>query len=105
MREHFPDVQMARRDWIVAADGNGLRVAVLRGLVDRFVGSEDLLVEVNRRIGDFLPVDDAMGFVSRHVGQGEIRICDRQFRGFVVVALNGVATGWESDRPLRSAQD
>jgi hypothetical protein len=32
--------------------------------------------------------------VREHVGQGEIRVADREVTAFVVVAADGVATGW-----------
>jgi len=44
--------------------------------------------------------NSAVDFVAKHVGQGEIRITDRQFRGFVVVAANGVATGWAAEKSI-----
>ena len=94
MHQHFPEVRAATRDWVVAADENGLRHEVVRGLMSKYIAAEELLVEVHRRIGDFLPAEAAVDFVAKHVGQGEIRISDRDFKGFVVVAVNGVAAGW-----------
>ena len=32
--------------------------------------------------------------MRNRIGQGEIRITDRSFQDFVVVAVNGAATGW-----------
>jgi len=100
MLEHFPEVRPAARDWIVAADEGGLRDEVVRDLVSRHIPADELLVEVHRRVGDFLAVEAAFAFVAKHVGQGEIRITDRQFRGFVVVAANGVATGWAAEKSI-----
>ncbi len=53
-----------------------------------------MLVEANRKVGDLLPKHAALEFVATHVGQGDIRLTNRDFNGFVVVARNGVATGW-----------
>ena len=96
MRERFPEVKAASRTWVVVADERGLRHDVLAELVERHIPAGDLLVELHRKIGDFLPRPSALAFVAAHVGQGEIRLADREFNGFVVVAANGVATGWSA---------
>jgi hypothetical protein len=93
MQEHFPEVQSASREWVVVADEHGLRSSVLSPLLERYVAAGDLLVEVHRKVGGFMPMQAAVAFVAKHLGQGEIRVADRDFTGFVVVAVNGVATG------------
>jgi hypothetical protein len=98
MQEHFPEVQTASCEWVVAADEHGLRSSVLGALLEKYVPAGDLLVEVHRKVGDFLPMQAAMVFVAEHLGQGEIRVADREFTGFVVVAVNGVATGWSAKK-------
>ena len=72
----------------------GLRLKVLAALIDDHVRADEVLVEANRKVGDLLPRQAALEFVATHVGQGEIRLTNRDFNGFVVVAQNGVATGW-----------
>jgi hypothetical protein len=94
MRQKFPEVRAIDRDWVVAADESGLRREVVRGLIAKYIVADELLVEVHRRVGDFLSVEAAIDLVAEHVGQGEIRISDREFTGYVVVAVNGVAAGW-----------
>ena len=86
----------ASREWLVVSDEKGLRVAVLAALIDEHVRSDDVLVEANRKVGDLLPRQAALEFVAAHVGRGEIRLSNRDFNGFVVVAQNGVATGWRT---------
>jgi hypothetical protein len=98
MQKHFPEVQSASREWVIAADEHGLRSSVLGALLERYVPASDLLIEVHRKIGDFLPMQAAVAFVAEHLGQGEIRVADREFTGFVVVAVNGVATGWSAKK-------
>ncbi|URI05823.1 hypothetical protein MW290_07660 [Aquincola tertiaricarbonis] len=93
MVKHFPEVQAASRSWIVAADEHGLRTNVLADLLDQHVPPGDLLVEVHRKLGDCLPRRQAVDFVAAHIGKGNIRITDRAFRGFLVVAAHRVATG------------
>lgn len=80
MHQHFPEVRAGTRDWVVAADENGLRHGVVSDLVAKYIPADELLVEVHRRVGDFLPIEAAVDFVAKHVGQGEIRISDREFQ-------------------------
>lgn len=99
MRKHFPTAGEATWVWVNIADQDGLREAELLKLLDEYIPSELLLVEVHRKVAAFLPKADVIRFVCEHLGEGNIRICDRAFHGFVVVATNGVAAGWS---PLRA---
>ncbi len=95
MKEHFPPVDAVTRTWINLWERDGtVRTDNLTALVDAHIQADDLLIEVNRKLGDFLEKEHAIKFISEHIGQGEIRITDRSFQGFVVVAVNGAATGW-----------
>jgi uncharacterized protein len=97
MSQRFPAIMGASREWLVVADEKGLRFEVLAALIDDHVRTEEVLVEANRKTGDMLLKQAALEFVAAHVGQGEIRIANRDFNGFVVVAQSGVATGWTAD--------
>lgn len=66
----------------------------IEALLAEHVRSPEALVEVHRKLGALLPIEEAARFAAAHIGEGEIRIADRDFTGFVVVARNGVATGW-----------
>jgi hypothetical protein len=96
----FPRVDAHVRDWcnLVERDG-ALRTDVLARLIDSHIRGHDLLVWVSRKIGGYLPKDEAIQFIAEHIGQGEIKIADRQFSGFVVVAMSGVGTGWQHLSP------
>ena len=94
MRNHFPASGEATWVWVNVADQDGLREERLMKLLDEYIPSELLLVEVHRKVAASLPKASVIQFVSEHLGQGNIRICDRGFHGFVVVATNGVAAGW-----------
>ena len=89
MRQNFPPIEHALREWAVVADGGQIEA-----LIADYVRSSEALVEVNRKLGALLPIAEAARFAAGHIGEGEIRIADREFSGFVVVAQNGVATGW-----------
>lgn len=68
----------------------------IEALIAEHVRSPEALVEVHRKLGALLPIGEAARFAVTHIGEGEIRIADRAFTGFVVVAQNGVATGWRT---------
>ena len=99
MRKHFPSTGQATWAWVNVADRSGLREKDLLGLLDEYIPSEHLLVEAKRNVAAFLPKADVIQFVCEHLGEANIRICDREFRGFVVVATNGVAAGWSPLQP------
>jgi len=99
MRLHFPAVSGQHRGWKNVAEAWGVREDDIRQLMDQHIHAADVLVEVHRRIGSYLPKDEAVKFIAQHIGQGEIRVADRDFTGFVVVAVNGVATGWKAGDP------
>jgi len=98
MRKHFPQTDAASRTWANIVERDELQEAELIRLLDKFIPGEKVLVEVHRKLGGYLSKQEAVSFVAAHVGQGEIRIADRAFSGFVVVAHNGVATGWVEKR-------
>lgn len=103
MRERFPSVEAANCGWVVIADDNGLRPAVLDALLTTHVAGSDLLVELHRKCGAMLARQEVTAFVARYLGQGDIRISDREFTGFVLVAASGVATGWSASQPEANA--
>jgi hypothetical protein len=95
MKENFPKVDAVARTWVNLLERNGaVRTEALSALLDKHIRADDLLVEVHRKLGDYLGKKQALKFVEEHIGQDEIRITDRSFQGFVVIAVNGAATGW-----------
>ncbi|SFJ79943.1 hypothetical protein SAMN05192543_11174 [Paraburkholderia megapolitana] len=94
MQKHFPPVNAASRAWKNIVEHEELQQNELLCLLDDFICAEQVLVEVHRKLGDYLSKKEAVAFVAMHVGEGEIRIADREFHGFVVIAHNGVASGW-----------
>lgn len=81
-------------DWENMHDGRAPRLVELSEMPVRYIKSSEVLVEVHRKLGAFLPIDEAVTFIGSHIGEGQIRVADRQFTSFIVVALNGVAAGW-----------
>ncbi len=73
---------------------HGADQALIEAILNKHIGAPEVVVEVHRRLGDMLPKREAVAFISAHIGEGQIRVADRRFTSFVVVAHNGVATGW-----------
>lgn len=97
MTAHFPPVELATLDWVNVLEADGtIRREILGNLIDRFIRAEDILVEVHRKLGDLKQRDQVIPYVQEHVGKGQIRIADRDFCGYVLIGMNGVAAGWSS---------
>lgn len=95
MRSRFPAFNAADHEWTNIAERAGPNVPLLEAIIAMYVAAPEVLVEVHRKEGAFLPLKDAVSYIASHVGEGNIRITDREFTSFVVVAANGVATGWQ----------
>ena len=94
MRSCFP-AEDDKQEWVNVADGNGAAIRErIAHLVEMNVDADVLLVEVNRRLGNFLPKREALQFIYDNILKGKIRIANRDFTAFVVVESNGVAKGW-----------
>lgn len=91
MRQNFPSIEHARREWVIVGESSQIEA-----LMAEYVCSPEALVEVHRKLGALLPIGEAARFAATHIGEGEIRIANREFTGFVVIAQNGVATGWRT---------
>jgi hypothetical protein len=89
MKQRFPPIEHATREWAVVANSGQLEA-----LVATYICSPEVLAEVHRKLGALLPAQEATAFAIAHIGEGEIRMADREFSGVVVIAQNGVATGW-----------
>jgi hypothetical protein len=96
MRHHFPLADSVKLDWILIADVGSIRLKKLQELIDAHIHSSELLVEIHRKLGDFLPKQQALDFIVPYIAKSQIKITDRSFTGFVFVAINGVAAGWSS---------
>ena len=111
MLDRFPAFDAVDFDWENMHDGKAPRLKELSELLVRYIEAPEVLVEVHRKLGALLPVNEAVAFIGNHIGEGQIRVADRQFTSFLVVALNGVAAGWRmtdngslgTDRQLQAA--
>jgi len=94
MTQRFPAFLPAEHEWknvvTTALPGESLMEKLLR----EHISEPEAIVEVTRKIGALLPLSEAAVFALSHIGESQIRIANRDFNAFVVVAQNGVATGW-----------
>jgi hypothetical protein len=92
-KKHCPAIDLASCEWThIIRDG-----ALQRDLLQQLLATletMDVLIHVRRKLGDFLPLDEAVDFVCENFGKSSIRITDRNFTRFVIVAQNGVAATW-----------
>lgn len=96
MREHFPPLGSAGKNWTNVVDVDGPRLTKIAALLAEYVGPTETIVEVHRNLGSALPASEAAAFIGGHIGQGEIRATNRECSGFLIVAVNGVACGWHA---------
>lgn len=98
MREKFPNIDLAQLSWtnIVDETGRLRQEDVAPVVVHRFEsrGVQEVLVEVHRKLGELVAIADLAKYLSEHHGKGEIRMADRTFSVFALLAVNGVATSW-----------
>src|SRR5687768_15123279 len=95
IRSRFPAFSAANHEWINIAQPEGPNAELLESILHKYVTAAEVLVEVHRKEGALLPLKEAVAYIASKMGQGEIRVADREFKSFVVVAANGVATGWQ----------
>jgi hypothetical protein len=96
MREHFPAFDAAKVEWTNVVEREGPNTQLLESILERHISAPEVLVEVHRKLGAMVTHAEAAGYISAHIGEGQIRVADRGFTSFVVVAQNGVATGWRA---------
>ena len=94
MLDRFPAFEAVDFEWKNMHDGKAPRLEQLTELLVRYIDAPEVLVEVHRKLGALLPINEAVAFIGSHIGEGQIRVADRHFTSFVVIALNGVAAGW-----------
>lgn len=94
MTANLPAMEPVSLDWVNVLEADGtIRSQVLDALVDQFIHADEVLIEVTRKLGDLKPRDQVISFVQKHVGKGHIRMADRGFQAYVLIAANGVAAG------------
>lgn len=91
---NLPEMEPVAFDWVNVLEADGtIRSQVLESLLNQFIHADDVLIEVTRKLGDLKSRDQVISYVQEHVGKNHIRMVDREFRGYVLIAPNGVAVG------------
>jgi hypothetical protein len=96
MRERFPPFNAAQLEWLNVLDGETFRTIEFNKLLRTHINEQEVMVEVHRKLGAVLFVDEVSDYIGLQIGKGEILIANRAFTSFVVVGVNGVATGWSN---------
>jgi hypothetical protein len=96
MRKRFPVYDVVAHEWINVTDRDGPILGRIDRVLRANIAAGDVVIEVNRRLGTALPLQDAAAYIGQHIGEGIIRVADKDFTGYVVVLTNGVAAGWSS---------
>jgi hypothetical protein len=96
MRSRFPAIDAVEHEWANMHDGCAPRTEAIASLLCETFSAAEVLVEVHRKLGGLFPLSEAAAYIGAHIGQGQIRVADREFTSFVVVATNGVATAWRT---------
>ena len=94
MTKHFPAFDGAKLDWTNVHDGHTVKLSELEGMLHDTFTEDEVLVEVSRQEGDFIPLNEAAAYIGQHMGGGNIRVANRDFSSFLVVAQNCVASAW-----------
>ncbi len=102
MRQHFPVFSAAEHDWKNIVGTSAKTEELLLEILAAHINEQEVLVEIHRKLGAVLPRREAVALVCSHIGEGQINISNREFTSFVVVAQNGVATGWQQQPQLPS---
>lgn len=93
MNEHFPVFDAAQQSWVNIQAGDGSATEALAETIGKYITAHELLISINRKVGARLSTEEGIAFIAAHIGKGQIRISNRDFTQFVLVASNCVATG------------
>jgi hypothetical protein len=96
MHRHFPSIDAVSRDWKHLIVGETLSERAALDLMNESIASDEVLVHVHRHLGASCTKAEAVKLIAQYWGHSDIKVADRNFLGFVVIAQNGVGTGWKS---------
>ena len=93
MNEHFPAFEAVQQNWMNVQAGDGSASDALAKIIKKYITADELLISINRKVGARLPTEEGIAYIAGHMGKDQIRISNRDFTQFVLVASNCVATG------------
>lgn len=100
MRAHFAAEGAEEVEWTNLVDEHGLliedraQIVLLAHFMER--GIQAVLIEVHRKLGDYLLIDTVIPYLTGKVCHSTIRIANREFTVFAEVENNGVGLGWHA---------
>lgn len=95
MNAHFPDFDATQQNWVNVQGSDGSATDTLAYIIRKYITAGELLISINRKVGARLPTMEGIAFISAHMGKNQIRISNRDFTQFVLVASNCVAAGMQ----------
>ena len=67
MLQGFPAFDAVDLEWVNMHDGQAPRLQELAEMLVRYIKAPEVLVEVHRKLGAFLPVEEAVTFIGSHI--------------------------------------
>lgn len=97
MRKNFPYFHTPTLDWKNIADRDGnIKTDEIKKYIEQYIQTDYVLVEAARKVGDYLPKDEAVLFAVSHYLRHSVKMANRDFSGFVVFTQSGVISGWRN---------
>jgi hypothetical protein len=96
MLERFPTFHFTELQWSSIYVDRRPDQRLIAAAVAAHFDSPAVIMDINRRMGRYLPIDEAAEVVCDYVGSGNIRIADPTFKAFMVIASAGMVASWRA---------
>ena len=93
MNKNFPALEAVDQDWVNVQNSDSSAAQRLTDIIKEYITADELLISINRKVGTRLPLNEGIEYIANILGDGRIRISNRDFTQFVLIAQNCVATG------------
>jgi len=97
MLRHFPPIGQEPGEWRLLMRDVTCPPELVLALLRETFPSDQVVVEVSRKVGGMFPIEGAAAFIATHVGHAHIRIANRSFTTLAAIAPAGVVTSWRQD--------
>ena len=98
MREHFPEFSAARLEWKTFFRGQSATPNDVESFLHEVFGSDDVLYQINRKVGGYKTITQASTEIAPHVGTVQILLSERSFSKYAVIAQPGVVATWAQNQ-------
>lgn len=91
---NFPPIWPEDHDWVNIHDGENLKIDVINNLINKNIATQEvyIIVHSNPGIAKKIPMENAIEVISKYILDAEIQVTDLNFKSFVSILNNGVAT-------------